>query len=129
MDCPESDTRQMERVKEQAKHFGVDEKAVLKWGEKATEFTRKVLSKGFTVHTKKAKARGASKKQRYYAIVLVGEKSLAEMLVEEGYARAYGMAVDSPIGRGQDKKRFMQLLERAERKAKRDKKGIWAESE
>ena len=126
VDCPESDDRQPDRVKAQAKHFGIGDKAVLKWGKKAGEFTKKALSKGFTVHTKKEKARGASKKQRYYAIVMVGEKSLAEMLVEEGYARAYGMPVDSPLGRGVDKERFMRLLERAERKAKRDKKGIWA---
>ena len=126
IDCPETDDRQPDRVKAQAKHFGIDEKEVLKWGEKAAKFTKKTLAKGFTVHTKKEKARGASDKQRYYAIVLVGEKNLAEMLVEEGYARAFGMPVYSPLGRGVDKEQFMRLLERAERKAKREKKGIWA---
>lgn len=126
IDCPETDDRQPERVKAQAKHFGIDEKEVIKWGEKAADFTKEALAKGFTVHTKKEKARGASDKQRYYAIIMVGEKNLAELLVEEGYARAFGMPVESPIDRDIDKEQFMRLLERAERKAKREKKGIWA---
>lgn len=126
VDCPETDDRQADRVKQQAKHFGIKEREVLKWGKKAAEFTRKKLEKGFTVHTKKEDARGASDQKRYFAIVMVGDKNLAEMLVEEGYARAYGMPVESPLQEGVDKAQFMRLLERAERKAKREKKGIWA---
>ena len=65
---------------------------MIKWGKKAGAFTKKFLRKPFTVYTQKMKAGGASKKARYYAIVVNedGER-LDEALVEAGLARAYGM--------------------------------------
>ncbi len=136
VDCPETDKRVKSRLVEQAKEFKVEEKDVIKWGKKASDFTKKFLRKPFSVYTQKTKAGGRSKKARYYAIVVNGDgKRLDEALVEAGLARAYGMSAewDEPIGkntkndlpRSIEAKRFMTKLRIVENKAKRNKVGIW----
>jgi len=137
VDCPETDSRIKSRLVEQAKEFDVEEKDLLKWGKKATAFTKKFLRKPFSVYTQKIKARGASKKARYYAIVVdANGKRLDEALVEAGLARAHGMGAewDDPIGKKTKNnlprritfKRFLRKLHTLESKAKRDKVGVWA---
>jgi len=128
VDCPEADERQPERLEEQAKHFGVDTKTVLKWGREAADFTAKTLSRGYTAHTQKHDARGASRKNRYYAVILVKNQDLAELLVLEGLARAFGMSVAFPPDKNVDEERFMRNLRNLENRAKSAKKGIWSES-
>lgn len=127
-DCPETDERQPQRLEEQAKYFGVDVKTVLKWGREAADFTGKTLARGFTAHTQKHEARGASSKNRYYAVILVKNQSLAELLISEGLARAYGMTVAFPPDKNVDEERFMRNLRNLETRAKTARKGIWSES-
>ncbi|MFK7910997.1 MAG: thermonuclease family protein [Akkermansiaceae bacterium] len=136
VDCPETDKRIKARIVEQAKEFKVKEREVIRWGKKAANFTKKFLRKPFTVYTQKAEAGGASKKNRYYAIIVDSEgKRLDEALLEAGLARAHGMGAewDEPfwgktkvdLPRKVDYDRFMTKLRFIENKAKRDKKGIW----
>ncbi|BDS06809.1 hypothetical protein NT6N_18490 [Oceaniferula spumae] len=136
VDCPETDQRVASRLTEQAKDFGVEEKELLSWGRKASAFTKKFLRKPFTVYTRKTKARGASKKARYYAIVVNADgKRLDEALIEAGLARAYGFGADwdepfwnqtkNDLPRKIDAKRFMAKLHAMESKAKRERVGIW----
>ena len=96
VDCPETDTRIPERVREQARAFGIDKKKVITAGENAHAFTRQFLSEDFKVLTKWEDARGASKKQRFYAIVMVNQKDLGTELVRNGWARVYGKPADFP---------------------------------
>jgi endonuclease YncB( thermonuclease family) len=138
VDCPETDRRVKSRLIAQAKDFGLTEKELLKWGRKASAFTRKFLRKPFSVYTQKVKAGGASKKNRYYAIVVNAEgRRLDEALVEAGLARAYGMGVawDKPFWRKtkndlphrMTSKRFIGRLHSLESKAKREKSGVWGQ--
>ena len=99
VDTPESeiDSAVADRVAVQAEHFGLTQEKSLQGGEKAKEFTEKVLSKPFSVVTRWQKALGRSKLQRYYAVVLVGgNDDLAELLVNAGLPRAFGQVVDAP---------------------------------
>ena len=96
VDCPETDTRIPERVTEQGRAFGIDEKKIIAAGENAHAFTRHFLSEDFKVLTKWEDARGSSKKQRFYAIVMVNDKDLATELVRNGWARVYGKPTDFP---------------------------------
>jgi endonuclease YncB( thermonuclease family) len=102
VDTPESeiDSAVADRVAVQAEHFGLTQEESLRGGEKAKEFTEKVLSKPFSVVTRWQKALGRSKLQRYYAVILVGgNDDLAELLVKAGFARAFGQVVDAPKGK------------------------------
>lgn len=101
VDAPESeiDSAVADRVAVQAEHFGFSQEKSLRGGEKAKEFTEKVLSKPFSVVTRWQKALGWSKLQRYYAVVLVGgNDDLAELMVKAGFARAFGQVVDASKG-------------------------------
>ncbi len=124
VDCPETDKQVPARVKEQAKDFRIAESDVLKWGKKAKDFTRKFLAKPFTVHTKKEKAGGQSRKDRYYCVVIdPSGKRLDEELVRAGLARVYGEGADWPARVSPTN--FLSKLHPLESKAKRDKVGIW----
>lgn len=122
-DTPESeiDSRVADRVAEQAAHFGVTQEESLKWGHAAKKFSEKALRRPFTVVTRFQKAMGASKLQRYYAVILPedGNTDLAEMLVEAGLARAYGQVVDAPKGKG------MADYKRMEKRARNGQMGIY----
>ena len=127
VDCPETDDRFPDRIKEQAEHFGIPEKDVLRWGEKAKDFTKKFLRSGFEVQTLKEETYSSGGAPRYFAIVLKGKERLAEALVEAGLARAYGKPVHwPPRGRG-DMWTFMKDLKEIEARAKRKKVGMWGE--
>jgi len=136
VDCPETDDRVKSRLTEQAKEFEIEEKDVIKWGKEAKKFAKKFLRKPFTVYTQKSKARGASKKSRYYAIVVNADgKRLDEALIEAGLARAFGKGAewDEPfwgktkadLPRKIEAKRFMTKLRILENKAKREDQGVW----
>ena len=95
VDCPETDDRFESRLTEQAKDFAIEQDDVMKWGEKASSFTRECLQKPFRVYTQKIKADGASGKSRYYAISINAEgQRLDEALIQAGHARAHGMGAE-----------------------------------
>jgi endonuclease YncB( thermonuclease family) len=128
VDCPENDNRNSVRVAEQAEAFGTSEEVILAWGRKASEFTFKFLESGqFEVFTRKEDAKGASVKNRYYAIVLDSEgKPLHEALLEAGLARAYGWNTAWPDGTPQEE--FEERLQKLERTARAAGVGIWSGS-
>jgi endonuclease YncB( thermonuclease family) len=125
VDCAETDASFPKRIQDQMEDFGLsNEAAVLKAGEQAKAFTQKLLSGPFTVHTKWEDARGNSRQKRYYAVILIGSKNLAEELAKTGWARAYGMPADYPTAeRG---KQFREMLRRLQANAIRGKLGAFA---
>ena len=125
VDCPETDTSFPQRIADQMEDFGLaNEKAVLAAGEKAKEFTKKMLSGQFTVLTKWENARGNSRQARNYAVIFVGKKNLAEELARSGWARAYGMPADYPAAARA--KSFKNGLRRLQANAIRQKLGAFA---
>ena len=136
VDCPETDDRFESRLTEQAKDFAIEQDDVMKWGERASTFTRDFLQKPFRVYTQKIKADGASGKSRYYAIIINAEgQRLDEALIQAGLARAHGMGAewDEPMWDGKIAKfprrmtsrRYLSGLRMLEKRAKREKIGIW----
>lgn len=123
-DCPETDDSVPDRVKEQAEYWGISEKAAIRLGKDAAKFTQKSLEKGFTVWTKMHEAMGRSDKNRYYAVVLVGEENLAEELVRNGFARIFGQDTDLPDGTRSTT--FWWRLKTAEREAKKNRLGAFS---
>jgi endonuclease YncB( thermonuclease family) len=125
VDCAETDASFPQRIADQREDFGLaNEKAVLDAGEKATEFTKKMLSGPFTVLTKWENAHGNSRQARNYAVILVGKKNLAEELARSGWARAYGMPADYPDAARA--KSFKNGLRRLQANAIRQKLGAFA---
>ena len=125
VDCPETDTSFPQRIADQMEDFGLaNEKAVLAAGEKAKEFTKKMLSGQITVLTKWENARGNSRQARNYAVIFVGKKNLAEELARSGWARAYGMPADYPDAARA--KSFKNGLRRLQANAIRQKLGVFA---
>ncbi|MGC1481106.1 MAG: helix-hairpin-helix domain-containing protein [Chthoniobacterales bacterium] len=128
VDTPETDRQIPSRVREQAEHFGVDEDAVLEFGDVAAEFTAAALrGRSFTVHTQWEDARGASRQPRYYAHIVFdrgGEEiNLANELVANGLARSYGMRGAPPEWPASG--RIEQQLDLLEGRARRGKVGIY----
>jgi endonuclease YncB( thermonuclease family) len=91
VDTPETDLSFPERVAEQAEYFGVSSKRAVEIGHAAAQFTARALSGRFTVVTRWQNALGRSKLPRHYAVVMVGGQSLAELLVQNGLARVFGV--------------------------------------
>jgi len=124
VDTPETDIRYPDRVHKQAQYFGLTDVEALQVGKEAARFTNQTLSRGgFTVVTKRQDARGESKKKRYYAYILIGEKDLGSELVANGLARVFGSESrapgDLPIGAQKSK------LQRLQEIAKAQKVGAW----
>ena len=124
VDAPETDARYGDRVKTQAKYFGLTIDETLQVGQEAERFTQKTLSqRTFTVVTNKSVAPGESKKTRYYAFVLMNDKDLGGELVANGLARVYGRKAkrpdDTPIGAQRSR------LKRLEEIAKIQRVGAW----
>ncbi|MFM8364981.1 MAG: thermonuclease family protein [Verrucomicrobiota bacterium] len=125
VDCAETDASFPQRVQDQMEDFGLsNQAAVLKAGEQAKEFTKKMLAGPFTVLTKWEDARGNSKQKRNYAVILIGSKNLAEELARAGWARAYGMPADFPSA--DRSKQFRDSLRRLQANAIRGKLGAFA---
>jgi len=121
VDAAETSLSFPERVADQAKYFGLDEKDTLRLGEEASKFTERVLCKGsFTVVTKWEDARGNSRLPREYAFIVTDQGDLDELLIAEGLVRLYGMRIDGPFG----SKKYSELKD-LERDAKREKAGAW----
>jgi endonuclease YncB( thermonuclease family) len=126
VDAPEINLKQAERTREQSIHFGITLDETMKAGAKAGERVQELLQKPFLVRTRWATAAGRGREARYYVIVEVNEKSLAEILVSEGLARTKGVAPNLPTG--EKAKAYMQRLEGLEVEARQNRVGAWATS-
>lgn len=136
VDCPVTNNNSETRLAEQVKDFKRDQEEIIEWGEKAAAFTRDFLQKPFRVYTQKIKAGKSSGKSRYYVIIVNQEgKRLDEALLEAGLARVDGLGAewDEPMWEGEfanfprrmTARRYLTSLRLLERKAKRDRVGIW----
>lgn len=124
VDCPETDARYPDRIREQADYFGLTSEQALKGGEMAAKAIEKMLKdQPLEVHTKYANARGASDKKRYYAMVRIGDQWLSEWLVEQGWARVFGRDTDLPDGTST--RLYWSRLRKLEREAKEAGRGLW----
>jgi hypothetical protein len=69
-------------------------------GRAAKKYVRELLTgKKFTVFTLWTSALGSSKLPSYYAIIEVDGRGLADLLVENGFARLHGTSVNHPSGK------------------------------
>lgn len=131
-DCPESRATQdadYKRVRDQRRYFGLtNEQAVIEYGRAASAFTRAALAKPFTVFTAFAGALGRSDDKRYYAFIRSADGAdLAEGLVRQGLARAYGTGRETPEKvPQQDYKAWLSDLEVS---AMLKRRGIWADAD
>jgi len=127
VDCPETDTRYPDRIRDQSKHFGISPEENLKVGLKGKDFTKKILARPFTVLTRWEDARGASSQQRFYAVIVTADdRNLAEELISAGLARAFGRRANFPDG--PRSKQFVSHLKTLEGKAARSSMGAWRKS-
>lgn len=127
VDTPEDENRFPDRVAEQAAYFGCTSERALELGAMAAEYTTELLKqKPFTVHTLWQDAMGASKQQRFYAIVETGKGNLAELLVSQGLARIYGKRITLPDGT--DSRAYLEKLTALKEKALSQKLGGWGTS-
>ncbi len=132
VDAPETsaaDPTLARRVREQTRYFGLPTPAdTLRFGRAAAERTRALLARPFTAHTAGTRGLGRSSEPRVYAFVTTADgEDLAEILVREGLARAYGVGRANPAGVPQEEQRaHLADLELAAGLARR---GIWAASD
>jgi len=126
VDAPETNLRYPERTREQSEYFGVTLDETMKAGAKARDKAQEILREPFVVRTRWATAAGRAKETRYYALVEVGGKSLAEVLVSQGLARTKGVSPNLPTG--EKAKAYVERLEVLERQARQKRLGIWASS-
>lgn len=94
------DDTMAKRLREQTRYFGLqDYPTVIALAKEATEFTREQLAEPFTAYTTFAGAGGRSTVKRIYVYIITARgESLEELLVREGYARAYGIARENQDG-------------------------------
>jgi endonuclease YncB( thermonuclease family) len=126
VDAPETNLRQPERTREQSIHFGITLDETMKAGEKAKQRVRELLQKPFVIWTRWATAGGRGRESRYYVIIEVDQRSLAETLIAEGFARPKGVAPNLP--NGESAKAYMEKLEDLERQAREKRVGAWSTS-
>ena len=124
VDAPETNLRYPERTREQSEYFCVTLDEAIKGGAKARDTVQGILREPFVVWTRWATAAGRAKETRYYALVEVGGKSLAEVLVSQGLARTKGVSPNLPTG--EKAKAYIERLEMLEREARQRRLGIWA---
>ena len=132
VDCPETSTSfksGAQRVREQARHFGLSPAArAIHFGNEATTFVERILAKPFTVHTAFASALGRSAKGRVYGFIITADgDDLASLLVKNGLARAYGMGRKTPNGIPRNE--MIERLRDLETSAMLKRIGIWSESD
>ncbi len=132
VDCPETtigtetDAR---RVRDQTAYFGLHSHAeTVAFGQQAADRVREVLQVPFTIHTAFAHAGGRSADGRIYAFVRTADgHDLAELLVREGLARAFGVRRETPenVHRDEANQRMLDL----ELAAALTREGAWARSD
>jgi endonuclease YncB( thermonuclease family) len=112
VDAPETNLRYPERTREQSEYFGVTLDDSMKAGAKARDTVQDILRGPFVVWTRWATAAGRGKETRYYALVEVGGKRPAEMLISQRWARTRGVSPNLPTG--EKAKAYVERLERLE---------------
>jgi endonuclease YncB( thermonuclease family) len=127
VDTPEATLTYPERTRQQSEHFGITLDETLKAGAEASERTRELLQEPFVVRTRWASAAGRGRETRYYGLVEVGGKNLAEVLVGEGLAQAKGVAPNLPSG--EKAAAYMKRLEGLEAGARQKRLGAWTTSD
>jgi len=136
-DCLEwhvNDPSDARRLRAQRRYFGISEfgeeaktsiGAAKDLGHQAALRVRELLAEPFTVHTAGADAGGSGDYERVYGYVVTSEgRDLAEQLVEEGLARAYGVLRMGPDGA--HRKELRARLADLELTAAKMGRGIWA---
>jgi endonuclease YncB( thermonuclease family) len=123
VDAPETTMTYPERVRQQSEHYGITLDETLKAGAKARDRTQELLREPFIVRTRWAIAAGRGRETRFYGIVEVGGRSLAEALVSEGLAQTKGVAPNLPSG--EKASAYMKRLEDLEREARQKRVGAW----
>jgi len=124
VDAPEANAEFKDTVRNQAAHFGIAPGDVPSAGRLAAHFTRDLLSdQELTVITRWQNALGRSRLARFYAIVFVSGKNLAEELVANGHARIHGLRANWPDGPGSSL--FISQLKNRELGAREKKLGVW----
>ena len=127
VDAPESNSSITNLLRDQAAYFGILAEDIPRAGKLAARFTRDQLAAtGFTVITRWQNALGRSSLARYYAVVLVHGKNLAEELVASGLARIHGLRANWPDGPAAST--FLSKLKNLELSARERKLGIWDET-
>ena len=128
VDSPESDPALADRTLDQSEYFGIAPADIARGGELAAKFTREKLGdREFTVVTRWQNAMGRSSLARFYAIVLVQGRSLAEELVANGLARIYGLRANWPEGTRSTT--TINRLKNLELTARGKQLGLWNEQE
>jgi len=115
-----------DRSIEQSQYFGVTVQQNTKAGLEAKEFVERSLQRPFIIWTRWKSAMGMGHLPRYYALIEVDGKSLAEELVKRGLARAKGVVAILP--ERTPAKSYMEKLRSLEAEAREKRRGIWAES-
>lgn len=135
VDCLETsihDTTAARRLRAQRRYFGISnygenpresiEKAI-ELGEIATIYAREKLKEPFTIWTSHADARGGG--NRIYVFIETAEgKSLSELLVRAGLARAFGVYRQKPNGTSQSE--AIERMQDLELAAAAGRRGVWA---
>jgi endonuclease YncB( thermonuclease family) len=126
VDAPETNLKQAERTHEQSLHFGITLDETMKVGVRAKERVKELLQKPFVIRTRWATAGGRGREPRYYVLIEMDDKRLAEVLVSEGLAQTKGIAVKLPTG--EKASVYKEKLESLEADAREKKLGAWSMS-
>lgn len=127
VDTPESEVSLPERIAEQASYFKITSPESIQLGKDAKLFTENLLSgKSLTIWTRWRDAMGRSKMKRFYAMIYVDKKDLAETLVSNGLARIFGSRTSLPDGK--DSRTYRANLAALEVTAQKAKVGGWQKS-
>ena len=139
-DCLESwvtDKTDADRLREQRRYFGIAEaggslqtsiELARATGKQAAEATARQLARPFTVHTSFADARGDGRHARVYAFVTTADgQDLAEWLVSQGLARAFGVYRELPDGTHREL--YREKLRDLELRAAKLGRGVWAHTD
>ena len=132
VDCLETGAgtdAELERIREQQFHFGLeDPAAVVRFGKQAATYVKRVLSRPFTIHTGYAFAPGRSATGRYYAFIETHDnRDLGHLLVEQGLARIHGKTRPDP--NGTPSQTVIEELKDMRSVAMLNRAGIWGETD
>ena len=123
VDAPETSLLFPDRVKEQAAYFQISQKATQSLAATASEFTKRFLAGGFTVHTRWEDAYG--KQKRYRAIIEKDAGQLCLQLAENGLVRLHGFEPEGRWPGGSSTSAMKGRLAGAEKRAKMAGLGGW----
>ena len=113
-----------ERVRHQARYFGIPESRVPEFGERARSLTLSRLRRGaFEVYTR---WEPVMESDRFHAFVRCDGEWLCQTLVCEGLARIFTLPAPAPDGTSEAA--FGARLRELEREARRERRGAWGAS-